>query len=98
MRSLSLPRRAKPHNHQAAQRDNGQHGDGRLCRARRQEPLEHGHGIAQALKSLTRLENLAARLVLPGHGEPWTQGITDAVRQIRATTGPSGFLEPEKLG
>ena len=53
---------------------------------------------AQALKSLTRLENLAARLVLPGHGEPWTQGIADAVRQIRATTGTSGFLEPEKLG
>ena len=37
---------------------------------------------SQALKSLARLENLAARLV-----------IGEAVRQIRATAGPSGFLE-----
>ena len=51
----------------------------------------------QALKSLARLENLAAPLVLPGHGDAWTQGIGEAVRQIRATTGPSGFLDPEKL-
>jgi glyoxylase-like metal-dependent hydrolase (beta-lactamase superfamily II) len=52
----------------------------------------------QALKSLARLDTLAARLVLPGHGEAWTQGIGEAVRQIRATTGPSGFLDPAKLG
>ncbi len=51
----------------------------------------------QALKSLARLDNLAARLVLPGHGEAWTQGIGEAIRQIRATTGPSGFLDPAKL-
>jgi glyoxylase-like metal-dependent hydrolase (beta-lactamase superfamily II) len=48
---------------------------------------------AQALESLARLENLDASLVLPGHGDAWTQGISEAVRQIRATTGPSGFLE-----
>jgi glyoxylase-like metal-dependent hydrolase (beta-lactamase superfamily II) len=52
---------------------------------------------ALALKSLARLESLAARLVLPGHGDAWTQGIGEAVRQIRATTGDSGFLDPEKL-
>jgi glyoxylase-like metal-dependent hydrolase (beta-lactamase superfamily II) len=52
---------------------------------------------AQALKSLARLENLAARLVLPGHGEAWTQGIGEVVRQVRATTGESGFLDPAKL-
>src|SRR5687767_1140493 len=50
---------------------------------------------SQALKSLARLDNLAARLVLPGHGEAWRDGIAAAVRQIRATTGPSGFLDPE---
>ncbi|HUP83557.1 MAG TPA: MBL fold metallo-hydrolase [Candidatus Limnocylindria bacterium] len=48
---------------------------------------------AQALESLTRVENLGARLVLPGHGEAWTEGIGEAVRQIRATTGESGFLK-----
>jgi glyoxylase-like metal-dependent hydrolase (beta-lactamase superfamily II) len=52
---------------------------------------------AQALQSLARLENLAARLVLPGHGDTWTQGIGEAVRQVRATTGESGFLDPAKL-
>lgn len=52
---------------------------------------------ARALSSLARLENLAARYVLPGHGDAWTEGIGEAVRQIRATTGESGFLDPEKL-
>ena len=52
---------------------------------------------AQALESLTRLDDLAARLVLPGHGEAWTQGIGEAVRQVRATAGPAGFLDPAKL-
>lgn len=47
----------------------------------------------RALKSLARLENLDASLVLPGHGEAWTQGIGEVVRVIRATTGPSGFLD-----
>lgn len=51
----------------------------------------------QALRSLARLENLAARLVLPGHGDAWTSGIAAAVSHVRATTGPSGFLDPEKL-
>ncbi len=48
---------------------------------------------AQALESLTRLEDLGARLVVPGHGDAWTDGIGEAVKRIRATTGPSGFLE-----
>ena len=48
---------------------------------------------AQALESLTRLEDLDARIVLPGHGDAWTDGIGEAVKRIRATTGPSGFLE-----
>ncbi len=39
----------------------------------------------RALDSLRRLEKLPARLVLPGHGEPWTSGIEEAVRQVRLT-------------
>jgi glyoxylase-like metal-dependent hydrolase (beta-lactamase superfamily II) len=35
---------------------------------------------AQALRSLDALASLPADLVLPGHGEPWTDGIGEAVR------------------
>jgi glyoxylase-like metal-dependent hydrolase (beta-lactamase superfamily II) len=35
---------------------------------------------AQALRSLDALASLPADLVLPGHGEPWTEGIEEAVR------------------
>ncbi|HXG40503.1 MAG TPA: MBL fold metallo-hydrolase [Candidatus Limnocylindrales bacterium] len=38
---------------------------------------------ARALESLARLEPTAARLVLPGHGEPWAEGIETAVRRVR---------------
>jgi len=38
----------------------------------------------QALRSLGRLEQLEASLLLPGHGEPWTQGAGEAARQARA--------------
>jgi glyoxylase-like metal-dependent hydrolase (beta-lactamase superfamily II) len=38
---------------------------------------------AQALASLDRLEGLEARWVLPGHGEPWTGGLAEALRRIR---------------
>jgi glyoxylase-like metal-dependent hydrolase (beta-lactamase superfamily II) len=37
----------------------------------------------QALASLAKLENLPAAIVLPGHGEPWTEGAADAVRRAR---------------
>ncbi len=37
----------------------------------------------QALGSLGKLENLAADLILPGHGDPWTQGVADAVQRAR---------------
>lgn len=38
---------------------------------------------AQALTSLDRLDGLEARWVLPGHGEPWTDGVAAAVQRAR---------------
>jgi glyoxylase-like metal-dependent hydrolase (beta-lactamase superfamily II) len=38
---------------------------------------------AQAVASLARLEDVPADLALPGHGDPWTGGIQEAVRQVR---------------
>jgi glyoxylase-like metal-dependent hydrolase (beta-lactamase superfamily II) len=42
----------------------------------------------QALASLSRLDGLSARWVLPGHGTPWNRGVDEAVRQIRAAAQP----------
>ncbi|HYK93886.1 MAG TPA: MBL fold metallo-hydrolase [Thermoplasmata archaeon] len=42
----------------------------------------------QAIDSLARLEGITARLVLPGHGEPWAAGIDAAVQAARSA-GPS---------
>lgn len=44
---------------------------------------------AQAIESLDRLVGLDARLVLPGHGEPWSGGVGEAVRLVREG-GPNG--------
>jgi glyoxylase-like metal-dependent hydrolase (beta-lactamase superfamily II) len=41
--------------------------------------------VAQAVASLTRLEEIAADVVLPGHGDPWTGGMREAIRRIRHT-------------
>ena len=38
---------------------------------------------AQALRSLDTFTSLPADLVLPGHGDPWTDGIEEAVRLAR---------------
>lgn len=38
----------------------------------------------QALASLARLEDVEAHWLLPGHGEPWTGGVPEALRRIRA--------------
>ena len=40
----------------------------------------------QAYVSLSRLDPLAADIVLPGHGEPWTAGLATAVAQARANS------------
>jgi glyoxylase-like metal-dependent hydrolase (beta-lactamase superfamily II) len=38
---------------------------------------------AQAVASLARLEDVSSGLVLPGHGDPWTGGVQEAVRRVR---------------
>ncbi len=38
----------------------------------------------QALRSLDQLEPIQADVVLFGHGEPWRDGVSDAVTQARA--------------
>lgn len=43
---------------------------------------------ARNLASLDALAELDAGTLLPGHGEPWTQGAAEAVRRARAA-GPS---------
>jgi glyoxylase-like metal-dependent hydrolase (beta-lactamase superfamily II) len=45
---------------------------------------------AQAVASLDRLDGLDAPLALPGHGEVWTLGIDEAVRQVRETVAAAG--------
>jgi glyoxylase-like metal-dependent hydrolase (beta-lactamase superfamily II) len=42
----------------------------------------------QALASLDRLAETGAGLVLPGHGEPWTEGVAGAVELARGN-GPA---------
>ena len=42
----------------------------------------------RALASLAVLDGVPADVVLPGHGEPWTEGATEAARLARAA-GPS---------
>jgi glyoxylase-like metal-dependent hydrolase (beta-lactamase superfamily II) len=38
---------------------------------------------AQARASLDRLDGIEARWVLPGHGEPWTSGLAEALQRAR---------------
>ena len=42
-----------------------------------------GSDLPRARESLSRLEGIAAGLVLPGHGQPWTRGVAEAVRLIQ---------------
>jgi glyoxylase-like metal-dependent hydrolase (beta-lactamase superfamily II) len=44
---------------------------------------------AQALESLARIEDVSAELALPGHGDPWTGGVAEAVRLVREAVPPS---------
>jgi glyoxylase-like metal-dependent hydrolase (beta-lactamase superfamily II) len=42
----------------------------------------------QAMRSLDNLAGVKADVVLAGHGDPWTAGVPEAIRQARAA-GPS---------
>jgi glyoxylase-like metal-dependent hydrolase (beta-lactamase superfamily II) len=44
-----------------------------------------GADAAQAVASLDRLDGVEAGLVLPGHGEPWTDGVGAASAAVRAS-------------
>src|SRR5579872_352724 len=39
---------------------------------------------AQAIASLDKLADLTADIVLPGHGDPWTQGVPEALTRASA--------------
>ena len=43
----------------------------------------------QAFESLRRFDGIEAGLVLPGHGVPWTGGLPEALRLVRASGLPS---------
>ena len=49
----------------------------------------------EAVRSLDRLAGIEARLVLPGHGQPWTEGVSEAIRLVRerASTALAHALE-----
>ena len=42
----------------------------------------------QALASLDRLSVVTADVILPGHGDPWTEGVAEAIRRAKSA-GPS---------
>ncbi len=44
----------------------------------------------QSYESLAAIEAIEAGLLLPGHGEPWTGGVRDAVTKARATATADG--------
>jgi glyoxylase-like metal-dependent hydrolase (beta-lactamase superfamily II) len=43
-------------------------------------PSAMNEDTPQALRSLEALEDISAEVVLPGHGEPWTRGLDEALR------------------
>lgn len=44
--------------------------------------------VHRAYESLSRLDRVDARLVLPGHGQPWTNGLSEALRLVRKAGPP----------
>jgi glyoxylase-like metal-dependent hydrolase (beta-lactamase superfamily II) len=47
-----------------------------------------GADLAQAFDSLARLDGIEASHVLPGHGQPWTAGLADALARVRERGRP----------
>ena len=53
----------------------------------------------QALASLERLSDVHTTWVLPGHGEPWSDGVPEAVRRFRsAAVQPADEVDPRGAG
>jgi glyoxylase-like metal-dependent hydrolase (beta-lactamase superfamily II) len=51
-------------------------------------PAGLNHDTPQALRSLDALRGMTAGTLLPGHGDPWTRGVPDALQNAKAA-GPS---------
>jgi glyoxylase-like metal-dependent hydrolase (beta-lactamase superfamily II) len=51
-------------------------------------PKAFTRSVSQAIESLGRLAEIDASILLPGHGEPWTQGVRLAAEQARSR-GPT---------
>jgi glyoxylase-like metal-dependent hydrolase (beta-lactamase superfamily II) len=51
------------------------------------QPAPFTDDPAQALASLGHLDGIQAKWLLPGHGTPWSGGVTEAVRLIRTAVG-----------
>jgi glyoxylase-like metal-dependent hydrolase (beta-lactamase superfamily II) len=47
-----------------------------------------GADLRQAYDSLERLDGIDVRTVLPGHGQPWTAGLAEALAKLRARGRP----------
>lgn len=52
-------------------------------RGPRIKPRSFNEDSALALESLTELRDVDADLLLPGHGEPWSGSMTDAVAEAQ---------------
>jgi glyoxylase-like metal-dependent hydrolase (beta-lactamase superfamily II) len=47
-------------------------------------PSALNHDSAQAIASLDNLRGITADVLLPGHGDPWTQGVPEALHRAKA--------------
>jgi hypothetical protein len=46
-------------------------------------PKAFASSMTEAQESLSRIEGIDAGLVLPGHGDPWTDGVATLVARAR---------------
>ena len=53
------------------------------ARGPRLMPRSFNESNAQAMESLAEIEGSSADLILPGHGEPWSGRVSDAVAEVR---------------
>lgn len=52
----------------------------------------------RAVESLSRLGGVTAEYVLPGHGDAWTGGVDEAIRQIREQHKSGADTRPQPAG